>query len=237
MRSFKYILVLLALAAGMQSCHFNYLESKNSDRYGITAYVDPAYYSQTFDAIAVYSDSSDLQWRRIIETKTLETLHKNGVRAFSGSRLVPPTRQWTRTEGDSILRLAGVNAVLLFDVEVDSTTTEVFVPLTTSSKTREENKRTQSSARQDTTGAKPQRNSEKGVREEWTVVEKKGGYMKTEVTRHYNIRARLVDVRNGAVAWVGHYSSNNDNYLDDFTWRVANQLMMDELVFRRVRQD
>ena len=237
MRSFPYFFAVLVLATGMQSCHFNYLESKDSDRYGITAYVDPAYHSQTFDGIAVYSDSSDLNWRRTIETKTLETLQKNGVRAFSGSRMVPPTRQWTRAEGDSILRQAGVNAVLLFDVEVDSTSSEVFVPLTTSSKTREENKRTQSGAQTDSTGAAQKGSSGKGVREEWTVVEQKGGYMKTEITRNYRISARLVDVRNGAVAWVGHYTTNKDNYMNDFTWRVANQLIMDDLVVRRVKQD
>lgn len=79
-----------------------------------SSYKDPAFTDATFQSLAVFADSGDLEWRQDLETIMHDRIvATTGARAMRMVDIVPPTRDLDTSEMFQVLRAAGADAVLV----------------------------------------------------------------------------------------------------------------------------
>ena len=65
----------------------------------LSSYTDPAFTGVTFDSVAIWADTSDLEWRQDLETGMRErVVSKTGAKAVRVIDIAPPTRGYDATE-------------------------------------------------------------------------------------------------------------------------------------------
>ena len=69
-----------------------------------------------YSKIAVVGNVDDLSDRLAIETKMVETLRDNGVRAVSSLSLLPPTRSYTIEEENAIFNKSNIEALAVIQI-------------------------------------------------------------------------------------------------------------------------
>ena len=80
----------------------------------LSSYTDPAFTGVTFESIAIWADTSDLEWRQDLETSMQErVVTKTGARAVRVIDIAPPTRDYDAIEMFQLMRGAGIEAVIV----------------------------------------------------------------------------------------------------------------------------
>ena len=80
----------------------------------LSSYTDPAFAGITFDSVAVWVDTSDLEWRQDLESSMQERVVTNtGAKAVRVIDIAPPTRGYDASEIFELMRGAGVEAVIV----------------------------------------------------------------------------------------------------------------------------
>ena len=90
--AFKYKLVVLSL-----------IFSGCTASTEMAAFRDPEYRNSTFRYIVVEAHTSDLKWRKKIESRLTERLNKIGIDATESSTIFPPTKELTVKEKAELL--------------------------------------------------------------------------------------------------------------------------------------
>ena len=80
----------------------------------LSSYTDPAFTGVTFDSVAIWADSNDLEWRQDLETSMRErVVSDTGAKAVRVIDFAPPTRNYDAAEIFQLMRGAGVEAVIV----------------------------------------------------------------------------------------------------------------------------
>ncbi len=80
----------------------------------LSSYTDPAFADVTFDSVAVWADTSDLEWRQGLETSMQERIVlETGATAVRVIDFAPPTREHDATEIFQLMQGEGVEAVIV----------------------------------------------------------------------------------------------------------------------------
>ena len=80
----------------------------------LSSYTDPAFTGVTFDSVAIWADTSDLEWRQDLETSMQErVVTTTGAKAVRVMDIAPPTRDYDVTEIFQLMRGVGVEAVVV----------------------------------------------------------------------------------------------------------------------------
>ena len=80
----------------------------------LSSYTDPAFTDVTFDSVAIWADTSDLEWRQNLETSMQErVVVKTGAKATRVIDIAPPTRDYDAAEIFQLIQGAGVEAVIV----------------------------------------------------------------------------------------------------------------------------
>ncbi len=80
----------------------------------ISSYTDPAFTGVTFGSVAVWADTSDLEWRQDLETSMQERIvSTTGAKAIRTIDIAPPTRGYDAIEMFQLMQGVGVEAVIV----------------------------------------------------------------------------------------------------------------------------
>ena len=80
----------------------------------LSSYTDPAFTGATFESIAVWANTSDLEWRQDLEKSMQERVVSNsGAKAVRVIDFAPPTREYDAAEIFQLMRGTGVEAVIV----------------------------------------------------------------------------------------------------------------------------
>jgi len=80
----------------------------------LSSYTDPAFTNATFDSVAIWADTKDLEWRRDLETNMQElVVTTTGAKAMRVLDIAPPTRDYNVAEVFKLMRGVGVAAVVV----------------------------------------------------------------------------------------------------------------------------
>jgi len=83
----------------------------------LSSYTDPAFTGATYESIAIWADTSDLEWRQDLETGMQERVVTNtGAKAIRMMDIAPPTRDYDFTEMFQLMRGADTDAVIVVEL-------------------------------------------------------------------------------------------------------------------------
>ena len=82
----------------------------------VVSFTDPDAQNKMYSKIAVVGNVDDLSDRLAIETKMVETLRDNGVKAVSSLSLLPPTRSYTIEEENAIFNKSNIEALAVIQI-------------------------------------------------------------------------------------------------------------------------
>lgn len=82
----------------------------------VVSFTDPDAHNKMYSNIAVVGNVDDLSDRLAIETKMVETLRDNGVKAVSSLSLLPPTRSYTIEEENAIFNKSNIEAIAVIQI-------------------------------------------------------------------------------------------------------------------------
>jgi len=187
----------------------------------LTSFKDPDFSSKRYIKIAVFSNASDLAWRKQIELNMVKELQNRGVTAMPGFEIIPPTRA---NDGETFLKAIDQNnvdsilCIRVTDIGVNST----FVPGQTTT----------------TTSGKASLLYRQIEYQEKTNTYTSPGFIAVSHPRA-DIESTLIDARTGRKAWIasGETSGNGlakfSNVIDDYCKSVAERLVADGVISKK----
>jgi len=184
----------------------------------MTSFKDPAFQSISFKRILVVANTSDLEWRRKIETRMVKSFQDIGVFAIEGVQLFPPTREPTADEKVDILIKNKVDAYVSVSVG-ESGVKEEYVPST------ESTTKTKGSVRV---------SGDRADYAEKSTTKVDGGYTLSKPWAGF--QTKLFDVSSGQNAWVassftgGNAFADFSTVINSYCDKVVDQLIEDGLI-------
>ena len=80
----------------------------------LSSYTDPAFVGATFDSVAIWADTNDMEWRQDLETRMQQrVVSKTGAQASRLMDIAPPTRGYSVDETFQLMLGAGIQAVIV----------------------------------------------------------------------------------------------------------------------------
>ncbi len=80
----------------------------------LSSYTDPAFTGTTFESVAIWADTTDLEWRQDLETSMQErVVATTGATAIRVMDIAPPTRDYDFNDVFQLMRGDGVEAVIV----------------------------------------------------------------------------------------------------------------------------
>lgn len=101
----------------------------------VTAYKDPNFASKTYESLAIYANTENLEWRQSLEQTMVAEINKRGGYAVPSMSLIPPTRDYEPGEAARILfRENNIGGLITIKVG-DSGVQQQWIPQTGSTTT------------------------------------------------------------------------------------------------------
>ncbi len=186
----------------------------------MASFRDPGFPTARYARVMVLADTSDLIWRKALESGMVASLRELGVRAIESTSIMAPTRSWSPEERRAAIAAAGVDGILTF-VPQASGVSESYVPPETSTNTK-----TTTTAQ---TGAGDAAKGSGTKTEQTATTSTKEGYVSRSDWTRFEIR--LIDRATERTAWIGmHRISGPYSMVEKFCQEIAERMVDDRIV-------
>jgi hypothetical protein len=194
----------------------------------LPSYTDPDFQNVAFRSIAVFSDTSDLDWRKSFERGVTEAMRDEEASCTEGSMLMPPTRAYTAEQVRDVLRGRGIDAWLTIHADRWETYDEIIPEVR---KTVKEKEPIVEKVRVRQNGKWVVKDSVTGSRE---IATTKTDPARTVRHTRVQFHAALIDVLSGRTAWIGDdWAVIDGRYMNDLCEHIAKQLLKDGIVRKK----